>query len=184
MASVNRRISTWRSLSAITVAFIAGSIVLSLLPTPETSFTALAQLVDADTSLGQVAQVATPVVKEVAYYANSAAVEEATGDWPMWGGRHPETTFLRLQEFPTSGESVISTTMETGLPTRPRISNGLLPLEVRPMAIRLLPMVVSTLAPITAAVTSSVILPMSTLAASFVSMNKRASCFGNTPAKN
>lgn len=86
MASVNRRISTWRSLSAITVAFIAGSIVLSLLPTPETSFTALAQLVDADTSLGQVAQVAAPVVKEVAYYANSAAVEEATGDWPMWGG--------------------------------------------------------------------------------------------------
>jgi len=45
MASYNRGIPAWRTLGAIALSFVAGSVVLSLLPTPETSFTVLADMV-------------------------------------------------------------------------------------------------------------------------------------------
>jgi len=83
MPSFNRGISTWRSLGTITVAFFVGSIALSMLPTPENSYTSLADLVqDPSAEKGE----AKPyVTKEVAFFANPEA-KEATGDWPMWGG--------------------------------------------------------------------------------------------------
>ena len=86
MASVNRGIPAWRSFSAIAISFFAGSIVLSLLPTPETSFTALGQLVDESTDLDGSAHYRNTAIKEVAYYVNGGGTAEPTGDWPMWGG--------------------------------------------------------------------------------------------------
>lgn len=86
MASVNRGIPAWRSLGGIVLAFFMGSVVLSMLPTPETSFTALADLVDDSTVLDASAPYRrTLVTKQVAYLA-ADAVAEPTGDWPMWGG--------------------------------------------------------------------------------------------------
>ena len=84
MASVNRGIPTWRSLGAIAIAFLAGSVVLSLLPTPETSFTALAQLVDETTVLDASAPYRNTITRQVAYVREELA--KPTGDWPMWGG--------------------------------------------------------------------------------------------------
>lgn len=87
MASVNRGISTWRSFSAIVLSFFAGSIVLSLLPTPETSFTALAQLVDATSLADDSDATLNTAVREVGYFVNARKeANAATGDWPMWGG--------------------------------------------------------------------------------------------------
>ena len=71
MASVNRGISTWRSFSAIVLSFFAGSIVLSLLPTPETSFTALAQLVDATSLADDSDATLNTAVREVGYFVNA-----------------------------------------------------------------------------------------------------------------
>lgn len=82
MASFNRGIPAWRSFGSIALSFLAGSIVLSMLPTPETSFTALAQLVESADNGGS--DNYNTSVKKVAYYANSAQAQ--TGDWPMWGG--------------------------------------------------------------------------------------------------
>lgn len=79
MASYNRGIPTWRTLSAITLSFVAGSIVLSLLPTPETSFRALAEVVQAEE---QVPSARAVDLREVALFAPN----KASGDWPMWGG--------------------------------------------------------------------------------------------------
>ena len=87
MASVNRGISTWRSFSAIVLSFFAGSIVLSLLPTPETSFTALAQLVDPTSLADDSDATLNTAVREVGYFVNARKeANAATGDWPMWGG--------------------------------------------------------------------------------------------------
>ena len=86
MASFNRGISSWRSLGCITLAFFAGSIVLSLLPTPETSFTSLQDLVPAATAGESVAATDNPfLTKQVAYLTPKTELE-STGDWPMWGG--------------------------------------------------------------------------------------------------
>ena len=86
MASVNRGIPTWRSFAAITLAFLAGSIFLSMLPTAETSFTALAELVEDDAT----AQASTPrqgtQTKPVGVVKVGEAPQKKTGDWPMWGG--------------------------------------------------------------------------------------------------
>jgi len=87
MASVNRGIPTWHSLGVIALAFVGGSVFLSLLPTPETSFTALAQLVDEDTELDASAPYRKTLTRQVALLAgNDAPAEEPTKDWPMWGG--------------------------------------------------------------------------------------------------
>ena len=108
MASVNRGIPTWRSFSAIAFAFLAGSVVLSLLPTPETSFTALAEMVEETQDSNGSSAYTTAVV---AYYANNA-VAEPTGDWPMWGGTPsrnnvPEATNIpsdwKIGEFDDEG---------------------------------------------------------------------------------
>ena len=103
MASVNRGIPTWRSFSAIAFAFLGGSIVLSLLPTPETSFTALADLVEDSPEVDGASNFHTAVV---AYYANSATAEP-TGDWPMWGGtptRNNVPQAVNIPEAWTIGE--------------------------------------------------------------------------------
>ena len=87
MVSSNGRVSSWRSLLAIGLAFFAGSIAVSLLPTAETSFQALAELVESPTgekvSPADVgASPANLAVKQVGYFAT----DRPTGDWPMWGG--------------------------------------------------------------------------------------------------
>lgn len=84
MSSFNRGISTWRSLGTITLAFFAGSIALSLLPTPETSFTVLADLVQ-DPANDNGVRERNLQVREVALLAPKAE-EKGSGDWPMWGG--------------------------------------------------------------------------------------------------
>ncbi len=77
------RFSSWRSLGALSLAFFAGSIALSLLPTPETSFHALAQLVDqpldspGEFAQADVAQLGNRAnLRQVAYFAS----ETPTGD--------------------------------------------------------------------------------------------------------
>ena len=97
MASVNRGIPTWRSMSAIVLAFLAGSVFLSMLPTPETSFTAFAQLVDQTDSPTN--DGVSTTTAEVAYYVNKT--EEQTGDWPMWGGTPGRNNVPTATNIPT-----------------------------------------------------------------------------------
>lgn len=84
MASFNRGISTWRSLGSITLAFFAGSIALSMFPTPETTSSPLAELVNASEENGG-KNAGRLVTKAVAVLENKNTAK-ATGDWPMWGG--------------------------------------------------------------------------------------------------
>lgn len=88
MASYNRQIPTWRSLGSLFVAFVAGSIVLSLLPSPETSFTALADLVAQDEPSFGVAdnRNLNLSTQEVALFVAGEAAKVGPGDWAMWGG--------------------------------------------------------------------------------------------------
>lgn len=86
MPSFNRGISTWQSLGAITLAFLVGSIALSLLPTPETSFTKLDQLLQDPANEDGGIQNQTIVTKQVAYLTPKTETAEGSGDWPMWGG--------------------------------------------------------------------------------------------------
>ena len=100
MASFNRGISTWRSLGTITLAFFCGSVALSLLPTPETSFTNLAQLVQtASADEGQTIDNQSTVTKHVAYLTPKSE-ESETGDWPMWGGTPSRNNVPEAKNIP------------------------------------------------------------------------------------
>ena len=84
-----RRARPWRSLGAILLSFVAGSVTLSLLPGPETSFQVLADKIEAP---------ADPEVKQVALFKE----EQATGDWPMWGGTPSRNNVPVASGIPTS----------------------------------------------------------------------------------
>lgn len=101
MASVNRGIPTWRSLSMIALSFFVGSIVLSMLPTPETSFTALAQLVDGASATAGSTRYGNTITKQVAFYSNGGSGTERTGDWPMWGGTPSRNNVPEAVNIPT-----------------------------------------------------------------------------------
>ena len=86
MPSFNRKISSWQSLGTIVLSFFVGSVALSLLPTPETSFTSLADIVrTAAAEEGHADGTTNTVTHQVAYLAPKTETE-GTGDWPMWGG--------------------------------------------------------------------------------------------------
>lgn len=100
MPSYNRGISTWRSLGTITLAFIGGSIALSLLPTPETSFTDLAQLVrTASAAEEPSANRPAAATKQVAYLTPKSEIAES-GDWPMWGGTPSRNNVPEVKNIP------------------------------------------------------------------------------------